>query len=250
MPIRTKLIIIRQMTKNSPKISFCIPIYNEGKYLLDGLKKITKELDNVVGKNNYEIIIIDNGSTDNSSQILENIGISNIRFYKVSKKGIGLAYRKAISKSKHEHVILSAIDLPFGFSDLKNALKVWDKHDIIFGSKAHPDSIIYVSAQRKIASNVYRTLLQLLFKTKIKDTQGTIFLKKSKIAPILKHCNSNNAFFTTQLAIHGKLYGLKMKEVSVKMEKQNKRASKFNVLNDGAQMFLSMIKKFLILKAK
>ena len=233
---------------NFPKLSYCIPLYNEENYLLSALKRVTTGLEKTVGHNKFEIILVDNGSRDKTPYIINKLKGKHIKAFSIKKRGIGAAYRLAIKNAKYDHRVLSAIDLPFGFTDLNNAHKFWNKHDIIFGSKAHPDSKIYVSLNRRISSIIYRFLLNIFFNLKIKDPQGSVFLKKSKIVKVLEKCNSDNAFFTSQLAIYGKLAGLTMSEVPVSMSKQSRRKSKFNLLKDGSAMFFSILREYAKIK--
>jgi len=236
------------MSKIFPKLSFCIAVYNEGRNLKKNINNIKHGLAKIVGQNNFEVIVVDNGSNDNTQKIIKSIKTKNVNVYTIGKRGIGKALRYALKKANMEHVVFSAIDLPFGFSDLKNANKIWNKHDIIFGSKAHPNSKINMPLNRRASSFIYRTLLKIFFNLKIKDPQGSVFLKKSKIVKVLEKCNSDNAFFTSQLAIYGKLAGLTMSEVPVSMSKQSRRKSKFNLLKDGSAMFFSILREYAKIK--
>ncbi len=228
-------------------ISFCIGIYNEASHIVKAISTIRENLDRYLGKNNYEIILVDNGSTDNTATIFKKIRDKNIKTYSIGNKGYGLALKKAIEEAKYEHIVLSAIDLPFGFSDLQKALPIWKNYDLLFGSKAHKKSIVYVPLQRKLSSYIYRFLIKILFGVPIRDTQGSIFAKRSKLLPILKYCDSSNAFFTAQLAIYGKLRRLQMIEIPVVMKKKAFRKSKYNIVKDGKVMLLSLISTYFVL---
>lgn len=237
------------MNQNFPKVSYCIAVYNEEKIIQSSLKHLKKSLTNILGNKNFEIIVVDNGSTDNTIFFLERIKEKEIRVYFESQKAHGLALREAIKRARFNHVVLTAIDLPFGFNDLKTALPLWKKYDIIFGSKAHSDSKINTSFKRKFASKVFRSILKLMFDVSIKDPQGSIFLKKNEILKILSYCDSNNAFFTSQLAIYGKENDLKMIEIPVVI-KRSKRNSRYSILGDGVKMLSSVVREYLILKRR
>lgn len=237
------------MSLSSFPISFCCGVYNEEEVLTENIRKLKKGLNRLVGKGNYEIILVENGSTDNTPILLKRINDKNIKVLFSSAKGLGLAFKIAVMEAKYDHVVFSAIDLLFGFSDLKMALSIWSDYDIIFGSKAHPKSEYKTNLNRKLASYVYRFLLSSLFNIKIKDSQGSLFLVKSKILPILNLITSENAFFSAQLAIHGGAHNLRMREIPVKMAKYNDlRKSKFNVIKDGLDMLISMLKEYIRFK--
>lgn len=226
-----------------PNISFCFGVYNEEKSLLQNIQIIKEGLEKIVGKNGYEIVIVENGSTDNTFKLLKSINNKTIKVVSVPYKGLGLAFQTAISKAKNDNIVLSAVDLPFGFGDLVEACKHLEEFDIIYGSKAHPQSQIDRFWQRELSSFIYRKLLKLFFGVRINDCQGSVFFKKKTLLPILKYCDSQNAFFTAQLAIYGNLFGLKMTEIPVILKRQNRR-SKFNILKDGADMLITMLKEW------
>ncbi|MCL4386162.1 MAG: hypothetical protein M1326_07600, partial [Cyanobacteria bacterium] len=58
------------------------------------------------------------------------------------------------------------------------------------------------------------------------------------------YCTEKNAFFTTQIAIYGKLFNLKMIEIPVEMKKEKNRKSSYKIIKDGRQILLSMIKEY------
>src|SRR4030067_2091489 len=147
-------------------VSFCVPVYNEEEILIEYLGKIKKGLGKVLGKDNYEIVVVENGSTDSTKQLLNNLMENKVKYYFAEGKGHGNAYKLGIEKAKYEYIVLSAIDIPFGFSDLKNALPRWDRYDILFGSRRHPKSRVIIPWQRKISSFLYNKLLRIFFGVK------------------------------------------------------------------------------------
>ena len=54
-----------------PKISYCIPVFNEQDIIIDSIEKIKLGLNKILGDNRFEIIIVENGSTDNTFRVLK-----------------------------------------------------------------------------------------------------------------------------------------------------------------------------------
>ncbi len=227
-------------------VSFCIPLYNEEQTLLKSLTRIELGLAKTVGPDNFEIVLVDNGSTDSTRELLKQINNPHIKVFYINKKGQGLAYKKCIKEAVCEYILLSAIDLPFGFGDLEQFLDKKRESDIIFGSKNHPYSKIKVPLTRKVTSFIYNALLSALFRIKIRDTQGTVFAKKSSILKILPLCDAQNAFFTAQIAIYAQKYRLSVTEIPVKYNagKKGARKSRYNIPLDGSKMLNSLLKEF------
>jgi len=68
------------MTKNSPKISIIIPVLNEAKYIAKLLQYLQE---NIAVKNNAEILVVNGGSTDDTTKIASDLGAIVLQ----SKKG-------------------------------------------------------------------------------------------------------------------------------------------------------------------
>jgi glycosyltransferase involved in cell wall biosynthesis len=222
------------------KLSFCIGVCNEEKILLSSLAKIKKGFDKKLGRKNYEIIVVENGSTDNTWKILKGLNDKQINVYSIKDRGLGAALSLAIKKANFNNILLSAIDLPFGFSDLDKALPILNKYDLIYGSKANSHSKINTDKKRRAVSAIYRTLLKLIFNIKISDTQGSVFLKKDKVIPFIKFCRAKNSFFSAQLAIFGHIFDLKITEIPVKMSAEI-RQTRFNVSEESRNVLKSII---------
>lgn len=72
------------MAENHPKISILVPVYNGEKYLTECLNSIAAQ-----DTSDYEVLIGDDGSTDNSPQIIDDFVNKYPQFKKISKKGKG-----------------------------------------------------------------------------------------------------------------------------------------------------------------
>lgn len=81
------------------KVSLIIPVYNTGKYL-------KRCLDSVINQTlkDIEIIIINDGSTDNSDNIIKSYKDKRINYIKQTNKGIGKTRNKGIDISKGEYI--------------------------------------------------------------------------------------------------------------------------------------------------
>ncbi|OUW24631.1 MAG: glycosyl transferase [Rickettsiales bacterium TMED174] len=88
--------------KNKPKLSVIIPVYNQEKYLGRCLRSLMSQ---TLPKNEYEIIVIDDGSVDNTSFVLQTF--KNDIIVKLNKKNKGLPYsiNKGIIASKARFIV-------------------------------------------------------------------------------------------------------------------------------------------------
>jgi len=81
-------------------LSIIVPIYNSEVYLKDCLDSILKDLNN-----NTELILIDDGSTDNSDKIYCNYQQDNIKIFKNSNHGVSYSRNFGIKKATGKYVM-------------------------------------------------------------------------------------------------------------------------------------------------
>jgi len=124
------------MLKNSfQKVSIIIPVYNEKDTFLAILKKVQNSYTNGLIK---EIIIVDDGSTDGTKDILANISKDDIKiFYHQKNSGKGEALRTSFGHASGDVIIIQDGDLEYDPIDYKDLIKpILDGNaDIVYGSR-------------------------------------------------------------------------------------------------------------------
>ena len=110
-----------KVVKASIQISVVIPVYNAGIYLEQCLESIEKQ-----SFTKYEVICVDDGSTDNALEILQSFESRDKRFkvYSQQNKGAGAARNYGLQKAKGEYVIFLDSDDYFAPEMLLHA---WQK---------------------------------------------------------------------------------------------------------------------------
>jgi glycosyltransferase involved in cell wall biosynthesis len=82
---------------NNPLISVMMPTYNNAKYIKQAIESIyAQKYDNI------EIVVVDDGSTDNTKEVLKQY--KNIKYFYIEHKGISFARNTALSNSKGEYI--------------------------------------------------------------------------------------------------------------------------------------------------
>ena len=91
---------------SEPLVSILMPVFNEEKY-------ISKAIDSVLSQTyiNFELIIIDDGSTDKTSKVIKRYSDKRISFYQPGKIGKVAAFNLAFSRSINFFLSLSKIFL-------------------------------------------------------------------------------------------------------------------------------------------
>jgi len=95
------------MDKSNPLVSICMPAYNAGKYIAGTIHSIVNQ-----SYKNWELIIVNDGSTDNTADELEKIKNHNIKIFHQENGGQSNAANKAFSFAKGELIkFMDADDL-------------------------------------------------------------------------------------------------------------------------------------------
>ena len=146
------------------KVSIIIPTYNYAEY-------IQKAIDSVLAQTykNYEIIVVDDGSTDNTRKIIENKYKNKVRYYYQENKGAPAARNEGIKKSEGEY--LSFLDA----DDYLTESSIEDRLTVLEQNKSIPwvySKWLYLDTQGNIIFNAFQGA-PFLYKDKRK---GNVFL--------------------------------------------------------------------------
>ncbi|MEM5879020.1 MAG: glycosyltransferase [Candidatus Aenigmatarchaeota archaeon] len=223
---------------NTP-ISIIIPVYNEEKVLEKNSEKIIEYMER--RHKRYEIILCDNGSTDSTYEKGKNLSkkFKRIKFIQIGKRGVGLALKEMIRKSKFENIIFLPIDMSFDLKFIKDALPLLKKYDLVIGSKSFKKSIVRRPITRKIFSLFFNSLVNIFFGLGISDTQSVKAFRKSKIKKLSEEIESEDLFFDVELLIKSKKAGLKIIEIPVICN--DMRKTHYNILIDSARAFFKLL---------
>ena len=108
------------------KFSIIVPTYNREEY-------ISKCIESVLNQtyDNFELIIVDDGSTDNTESIVKSYDDKRIRYYKNKNYGIGYSRNFGTDKAKGDYIIYLDSDDYLDISALDNALVDINDSDIL-----------------------------------------------------------------------------------------------------------------------
>ena len=115
-------------------ISVIIPVYNEEKTFLKILEKYNPLKKNI----NFELIIVNDGSNDNTKNLIENNSSMFDKVIHLSKnKGKGKAVREGLKIAKNEYIFIQDADLEYDPNDLNNFIKLakTNNSDFVMGSR-------------------------------------------------------------------------------------------------------------------
>tara|TARA_B110000014_G_C20072618_1_gene559559 strand:+ start:379 stop:1065 length:687 start_codon:yes stop_codon:yes gene_type:complete len=164
-------------------LSIIIPVFNEEKTIIQILKKISK---NSTDKVKYEIIVVDDGSTDQTKKLLDdNKNLYNILLVNDANKGKGYSVKRGIESSSGSHIIFQDADLEYNPADYKKFEKIFLEFDAdgIIGSRfVYSDYTRSHNILNKIGNHILTLFFNILYNTTFTDIYSCYFaFKKDKI---------------------------------------------------------------------
>ena len=152
------------------KLSILVPVFNEEKTIISVLKRIHETK---ISDTDYEIIVINDGSTDNTKTLLENNNdlytslINNTR-----NSGKGFSVKQGLKKVSGEYVIFQDADLEYDPIEFEKFVKVCKKFnaDVVLGSRFnYSDYTRSHNILNKIGNHILTFVFNLFYNTTFTD---------------------------------------------------------------------------------
>lgn len=212
------------MITSSPDVSLVVPVLNEQEIVAETIEVFLRDLSSVC--NNYELIVVDDGSTDNTRQILQNLSliygeklkiITNLR-----NLGSGRSLIIGFKNAKFPLVATNFADRPFELKELKN----------IFPLFLQGADFVVVCRHNRSANNIYRKLtsiinyyfIRLLFNVKVRDFQFVQVYRREMLYNL--NVNANHTFVPPELIIRALSKGYTIAEYKTAFYPRSKGKAK------------------------
>ena len=198
------------------ELSVFFPCYNEEKNIQNTFNKALPIIKKVASK--WEIILINDGSKDNTATVLEKIKSEYPKNVKIithsPNRGYGAAFKSGFYNAKYQWIAFTDADGQFDFSEISKFIEKQEKTkaDLVIGyylSRRVSKSVI-------ITSKIWELIVFILFGLKVKDIDcGFKLVNKKVIDTIPKLEAERGAFITSEFLIKAKKSGFKINEVGV-----------------------------------
>jgi dolichyl-phosphate beta-glucosyltransferase len=232
--------------------TFILPAHNEERVLERTVRRIVDRLGSRPGT---EVVLAENGSTDGTWELSQRLArdVREVRVFafREASAGLGFALSRGFGEILREHpapenrwLVLTAADLPCGFTDLDAVLRIEESGsaipDVIIGSKAHPESKVGTGLKRRLATSAYKMARRAILGMHTGDSQGMFFIRQEVARPIVPRVHARDFFWTTEFTYYLEEAGHSILEVPIVLE-EPKRASSVHALKHGSRMFRQLI---------
>ncbi len=228
-------------------LTIAIPVYNEEQVVVSTLRTLSTVLSKIPPHINYNIVVVNNGSTDNTKNKVLDAGIANVTLLNLSDKGKGLAVCSAARESDCDFFGFIDVDLS---ADPESIILMLDilvtkNADIVIGSRLLDTSKVNRSFSGVYTSKIFNLLQKFILGLEVKDTQCGLKLMNKDGLRLLRECKEKGWFFDIEFLYQATHDSLKIHEFPVSWEEfryYKGRQRKLRVIKDGLSAIGAMFR--------
>lgn len=212
------------MSKKS--LSIFIPVYNEEKIIDTIISAVATVAESI--SDNYEILIINDGSIDDSKERILKWTDRNNKIRLISHEtnlGYGSALRTGFENATKDLIFYTDADMPADLNEIKTVLPLMERYDLVIGYRINRGD----AAHRYLYSKIYNFLLRVLLEIKVRDAN---FAFKCIRKEAVKKCNlsAKSVFIDGELLAEAVRNDLTVKEVPLIYKPRQHGNSNFDSL--------------------
>ncbi|MCX6705308.1 MAG: glycosyltransferase family 2 protein, partial [Candidatus Woesebacteria bacterium] len=219
-----------------------LPVYNEEATVQKVILATKNVLQEVAEE--WELIIVNDGSTDSSPELIRELAGSEKRIRIVTHRvneGYGASIASGLYESRYPWIAFTDSDGQFNFAEILNFI---DKQketnaDLVIGYYKKRQ----VSFFKKITSKLWELTVFVLFGLKVRDVDCGFKLISKKVIDTIPHLESKRgAFISSELLIKSKKSGFKITEVPITHYPRTKGIGTGRNLNVIIKSFMDLLK--------
>lgn len=197
-------------------ISVALPAYNEEENIRPMVLEVVEVFAGLVAGgqvSDYEVIVVNDGSKDNTAQAVEALSseISTVRLVNHEvNKGYGAAVYTGFVSARKDLVFLTDSDKQFDVSDIVKLLPLMDEADLVAGYRAPRRDPF----KRRLFGMGWSALVTILFGYTVRDVDCAFKLFRREIIESID-VESRGATFSAEFLVRAKRKGYRFKEVPV-----------------------------------
>ena len=215
---------------SKPDVTIIIPAHNEEEGIAD-------VINGVKGLNTgYEMIVVDDGSTDNTYELVAETGVKVIRH--PYNKGYGAALKTGIRNANADVVLFMDADGQHQPSDIKKLIQYVGEYDMVVGARTKKSKI---SLLRRPGKKVLGITANYLSGMKIPDLNSGFRAIKKNVAMEFMHILPNTFSLSTTITLALITSGYNVKYVPIEAP-ERVGTSKIKPFRDGFRFLLMIVR--------
>lgn len=202
------------------EISVVVPAYNEESCLGDNLRRIISHLHGLFSSPSWEIIVVDDGSTDQTGDIARAMFPEGVTvLHNLVNRGKGFSVRKGVLASRGRFVLFTDADLSTPIQEMEGLLdSLRAGAGVAIASRSLPRSVILKNQApvRSLLSRVFLRLVQALAVQGVSDSQcGFKAFTRDAALALFRSARIDGYAFDVELLRLAEKWGMNVVEVPV-----------------------------------
>ena len=197
--------------KRLSSLSLVFPAYNEALNVERAVAEARRVLEKVAER--YEIIVVDDGSADDTGKIIERLSKENgqvVPVHHPKNLGYGAAVCSGFAQARFDYVFFTDSDLQFNLDEIERLIEWIDRFDIVTGYRVKRADPLH----RRLNAWAWGTLVRFLFGIKVRDIDCAFKLFHRRVFDIITP-TSGGAMVNTEILALATKYGFTIQEVPV-----------------------------------
>ena len=208
-------------------LSVFFPMYNEELNIDQTLDQAELKIPSL-GIEDYEILVIDDGSKDGSAEVVNRRITQNPRIRLVRHPvnvGYGAALRTGFTQATRDLIFYTDCDLPVDLNDIQRALPLLKEADLVIGFRIKRHETL----RRAIYSRIYNSLMRILFGVHVRDVNFSFKIVRRRVMQRVQ-LSASTVFIDGQLLAEAVYHGFKIAEIPVEYTPRKFGISNFDSL--------------------
>lgn len=235
--------IRRPDPSGSHRLSVIVPAFNESDRIGGSVAEIRAALEEVDGNGGLEIVVVDDGSSDDTAEVATQAG-ADLVVRQQPNQGKGAAVRAGVLASSGRVVAFTDADLSYAPAQIRLLLdEVEDGWDVVVGSRQHVDTrtVVRAGRLRELGGRVINVLTGLVLLGRYRDTQCGLKAMRSDVGRLVfGHARIDGFAFDVEVFALVERYRLTLREIPV--EVVNSSRSTVNVARDALRLIRDLFR--------
>ncbi len=232
----------RPPSTESHRLAVVVPAYNESERIAASIDALRAALVPVVGEDELQILVVDDGSTDDTVAIARAAGVDVLE--QPRNRGKGAAVRAGIVAADGRAVVFTDADLAYPPALVLDIMhEVENGWDVVVGSRRHEDTNTLVRARwfRELGGRFVNWLTHLVLLGHFRDTQCGIKGFRGDIGRVIfERCRIDGFAFDVEVFLIAEQDRLSLTEIPVSVE--NRQGSTVRLVQDTIKLFGDLVK--------
>lgn len=204
-----------------PELSVVLPVHDGEAFIAENLEIVRATLD--ASGRAWEVIVVSDGSRDGTVAAAETAAVPGVRiFHYPDNRGKGFAVSLGLSHARGRLVGWLDADLDIHPEFVPRAADEFDVADVdaVIGSKRHPGSQVSYPRSRRVYSWGFQTLVRLLFRLRVRDTQvGAKLFRREMLDTVVPLLLIKRYAYDLEVLAVGAAFGFdRVREVPIQLD--------------------------------